>query len=652
MRPSGLKSGFGAAFFCAAMASALTLLLPACAFAQPAALVAEDPGPSRHLTTADEQGVQAGPSQVALLVNRLQAKVLAAGLDRSPTWAALLHVERGEPQLRDGHFILSLREFSLRQELLDTVAALYGPEGDAGICRFPARYTWLQQQAGLPQRSLAHCSQLQELLERAPAQQISVVFASENLAQPSSMMGHLFLKTRGVNAQGNTVEHALTFFTDAASLNLPKLFFDSMVIGKKGYFTLEPYQDTIRAYVIGEQRSLWEYQLQLNDGERRLLMLHVHELRQADITYFFQRYNCATLVKHLLAVVKPQMLDKVDWWTTPKFVIQQAQAQGMVAAVNVKTPSRWLVRNLLVELPPGAARQVTQALDSHSTAALRLDDSSPAQARYLLLELARAVNTYHYDQGQIDAQTWASMDGPLRAQAQARFAAMGLQADQGRNPALSPPDKQWSLGWRREGRSDTLRLELLPVSHTLADDNAVSTNENELRLFDTAVLVDPAKGHVNLDRLTVYGVQSLLPWDPLTGGLSGGINLGFDRQLDANLQERLSFAAEGALGLTWRALSDVDAFAMLWGGWVHQGVGGVDVRPTAGVLVREVWGMKSIFRLEQTTWLQGQSGQTLAYHWTQIAPISPQDRLLLDASRTIRGDHSVYRVELDVKHLF
>lgn len=648
------RSGHPAAFFLRVLVP-LLFLWPwlVAAQATPEA-VASGQAAHASATGSDASRVDApvGASDLAAL----QAQALAAGLDRQPAWTALLHVSGGQPQVPDPGFILSLPAYSPRQELLATIAALYGPDGQAALCRFPARYTWLQQQGHLPARSLAHCLSLQELLSRAPAQELDLAFASENLAQPSSMMGHLMLKTRGVNERGQVVEHALSFFTDAGTLNLPKLFFDSMVVGKRGYFALTPYQETIREYVIREQRSLWEYELRLTDDERRLLMLHVEEMRQTTITYYFQSYNCATLIRHMLAVVQPDLQQDVDLWVTPKSVIQSAQAHGMVASVSVKTSSRWVVRNLLDQLPNSAAGQVAQSLDTGSLGALDLEGSAPRQQRYLLLALARADNTYRYEQGRLDAPTWSRMDGLIADAYTTSFQGLSLQADQANDPAVSPHDKQWSVGWQRTGRTSALKLGLQPASHTLADDNRVAMSETELRLFDAAVLVEPsqasAPARLRLDHLIIYRVQSLLPRDALTGGLSGGFHLGWDRQFDAQLRDRSRFAAEGALGITRRIAGDIDAFALMWGGWVYQGVGGWALRPTVGAVVREIGGWKSVVSLDQTRWLLGQQGHTTALHWTQTVPLDGRNNLVLDATQASRADRRVYQTALSLRHQF
>lgn len=592
----------------------------------------------------------AGPDPAIVM---WQTQALKHRLDQSSKWMALLHVSEGVPRVQDGQFILSLDHFSPREELLQTIAYLYGPKSAEAVCRFPARYAWLQEEAGLPALSLDHCTELQELIARAPTDTLSLIFASENLSQPSSMMGHLFLKTSGKTTEGRKVEHAISFFTDADTINLPKLFYDSMVTGKKGYFALSPYQNEIRHYVIDEQRTLWEYELRLSAQDRTLLRYHLQELRHADITYFFQSYNCATLVKHVLAIAAPDMLQEADWWTTPKFVVRKAHEAGLIADTSVKTPSRWVVRSLEDALPAQTVAEVGSATSQRHLPALAVNtDAEVARQSFMALELARAYNTYLYEQRRVALEDWQALDQQVKLTEQARYPGLELQADQSKNPAQSPRDKQVSMGWQHRPGQDLLKLGLLPVSHTLADDNAQYNSENELRLFDTALLVDSRNGRVSLDHFTVYATQSMLPRDPLTGGLSGRLKIGFESQPDTILQGRTAFLMEGALGTSWRASSDVDMFVLLGGGWGYRHRGYLYAKPTAGVLVREVYGMKSIVTLSQTSRPLGESGQATEWAFTQSKYLNAQNTLLLEALRTRRLGQYANQLTLSFKHIF
>ncbi|TAK93804.1 MAG: DUF4105 domain-containing protein [Aquabacterium sp.] len=585
-------------------------------------------------------------------VEQIQQLALGKQLDASPRWAALLHLNGLEPQIKDEHFILTLGDFSPRKELIATIALLYGSQAREAACRFPARLAWLQTELQLPVTPTDQCVELTDFLARAPAQTISLVFASENLSQPSSMMGHLFLKVSGRNAEGQTLEHAISFFTDADSFNIPKLFYDSMVVGKPGYFLLSPYKDEQDQYLVKEQRSLWEYDLALQPYEFKLLQLHMIELKHARITYFFQDFNCATLVEQILAIAAPHMQDKPSHWVTPKSVIQRAQSAQLIANVTVRTPAKWLVKNVQGELPDKVVQQTQALVDADKTSDLATwSVQLEEQQGFLVTNLARAYNHYRFEQKDVTFERWQKMDQALRPLEQ-RFAGLALETNTSRDPSLAPRERQLSLGWRHHHGRDLLKLDYLPMSHKLEDNNTEYNSENELRLFDSALLIDPRNGKVSIDHLTVYGTQSLLPRDPMTGGLSGGVTIGFDRQMKDATRDGMAFLMEGNIGATWRPSRDIDAFALMGGGWGYHQHGYLYAKPTLGMLVREVFDMKSIITISQISRPLGQSGATTEMRLTQSKYLDKQNTVMLDVVRTRRSGQTVNRLDLSFKRLF
>jgi hypothetical protein len=599
------------------------------------------------LTPAHAQATPYGASVPAWL-----ARASTLHLHESDTWWALLHIQDGEPQIRSTSFLLSLDDFSPQHELEATLAYLFGSASQEAVCRYPARYAWLQHELNLPPLSLQHCAEFQEFLQRAPADNMSLVFASENLSQPSSMMGHLFLKVSGVQSDGRTVEHAISFYTDTATLNLPKMLYDSIVVGMPGYFTLTPYQSEVNKYVGDEQRTLWEYGLRLSDERRRLIQYHMQELRHVDITYYFQRYNCATLVKHLLAVGEPELLRQGAWWVTPKSVLSMANDSHMLSSTSVKTPARWMIRNLRPLMPADQSREVGHAVESGNLRALDALSQADAPHAFEAIELARNYNDYLFSTERQTRQTWQQLARHAQTIEQTRFTELSLQADQSKNPVNAPRDKQWSIGWQQQDGRDQLKLGLLPISHTLTDDNSPYFSENELRLFDSAVLIDRQSGKVALDHFTVYGVTSLLPWDEWTGGVSGQFKLGFESQPYTATQDKTALLIEGAFGGTLRLGNDVDAFALLGGGWGYRHDGYLYAKPTVGLLVREVFNMKSIVTLSRTSHPLGEAGNATALGLTQSKLIDARNTIILEAQRTWRSGQAANKATLTYKHLF
>lgn len=582
-----------------------------------------------------------------------QSKAGKLNLYSSNTWQALLHLQEGKPDIDDPGFLLTHAHFSAEAELNATLDYLHGPKSAQAVCKYPARYLWLQRMLALPSISMEHCQTLQEFIRRAPADRISLVFASENLSQPSSMMGHLFLKLEGQRQGGAPVSHAIAFFTDADTLNLPKLLYDSMIVGKLGFFTLSPYQDEVQLYAVEEQRSLWEYELKLDEFDRKLMQAHMHELRQARITYFFQNFNCATLVQQILAIVEPKVLAGRGWWTTPKGVLQSAKAADLVESITVKTPSRWRVRTLRDTLPTEELSTVRALVDRRGPLQYRdtwaLDDGPRG---YLQLELARAYNTYLLEQHRIDTTEWRNFASQLEALQQHRYPGLSLQADEGKNPANAPPERQISLGWLHHEGHSHIRLGLQPVSHALIDDNRHLLSESELRLFDSALLIEPRRGRIKLDHFTLYAVESLLPRDEMTGGQSGRFKIGLERQPQLRQPDKNAWLIEGAGGYTWRLGDDVNAFALMGGGWGMNEGGYLYAMPSVGVVIREVFDMKTVVRLSEVSRPLGQRNASRDLTVTQAKYLDRHNSLVLTWRRIWQDGRAANEGQILLKHLF
>ncbi len=513
-----------------------------------------------------------------------------ATLAADPTWLALIHMDSGRPSVTDPNFLLSAAAPSAILELKSTVSVLYGADRST-VCRFPARYLWLRARLAAPPLPLSECEDYHEFISRAPAQYIDLVFASESLAQPSSSMGHLFLKLSGQNPSGASVAHAISFYTDTATLNLPKLLVDSLVVGKRGLFALSPYDEQIDEYVGREHRNLWEYRVSLNDEQRTLLQAHLIELKQTRLTYYFQAFNCATLIQQILALGSAELLRPSGVWSTPRSVLRAARKAGLIGTPHAITSARWTTRAVARSVPLRQQREVRHQVDRAVIDGSRF--SQQESNRTLEIELARSYNDYLRESG-ADRDRWRRVDASIDRLEASEQTHAALELSGETDPARSPPETQLYSGLERYRGADYLRIGFLPVSHRLIDDNRYYGSETEFRLFDLSMLKDLHNGRVQLDQLTVYSVASLLSRDLLTGGMSGSFRLGIDRRWTSALEWGHIGYAEGSFGLTQAVGRSIDAFGLVGGGVGYGHSLYAYPRLSLGAVVREVYSLKSI----------------------------------------------------------
>lgn len=520
----------------------------------------------------------------------LTQKALALELDKHPVWLALLHSEHGEANIQDPGFLLSAPDFSPAHELEKTLSLLYANDPQ-NVCRFPARYHWLQSQLKAPNLPLNNCPEVNEFRAKAPLSELSLVFANESLSQPASMMGHLFLKLSGNDAEGIHREHAIAFFTDANTYNIPKLFIESTLTGKQGFFALSPYTQEVEHYSHREQRNLWEYPLRLEPHDLALIQLHLLELKHSRLSYFFQSYNCATLLRFVLAL-SGNIPASHALWVTPKDVLKDAESAGLIENTRTLTASRWMVRALSESLSSEISRSLSQrvlsgTLDTH-------DLSEPDTNRsFLEWQFSQAYNQYAAETGLISPERRTENLTVLKSIAP-QFTEKRLTSNPHIDPLNTPADSQFLLSHQSRGKGQGTRLTFLPTSHELTDDNRAYPHEAALQVMGITFKSLETPGRLELERLTLYSMQSLIPWNPLAGGLSGRIISALEPISNRHLEAKRGFNLQGSGGLTYRVFPDVDVFAL--------GGGGVQflesrwhpiTRLEGGLIIREIWDMKT-----------------------------------------------------------
>jgi len=570
------------------------------------------------------------------------------GLAYQSTWKSLLHFSQDKPHISDSNFLLSHSNFSLDAELNATIDAFYGVRREQFVCRFPARYFWLKQYIPLPEISYKGCDGLIEFEKKAPIDTISVVYVSENISQPSSMMGHLFLKISGKASQSQTIEHAISFYTDSKTVNIPKLMYDSMIKGKKGYFALSPYAEKVRGYIQEEQRNLWLFDLHLNDAQRRLIQLHLYELKQTEFEYFFQRYNCATVISFIVSLAIPELREPDGIWITPLDVIKKINLLAGVQNTHMEPSNRWALKMLQEHLPSATVRKVKFAIEGD----FALPDAETDEQGFLIAKMARDYNNFRFEGALINRDVWSTVNDKINAY-DIDSDAHQINLDAYKNPLKTPPDSQIWVGIAEQESNSYLRTGILPASHSLEDDNREYFGETGLHLASLAFLTRLDSGKTQLEHFELYKAESLIPYDSLTGGISGRFSLGVEPIYNSKLQSQQQVFIKGALGYTYGLTPDIDIYALAGTGLARMKDSGyLFVNPEVGIVVREVFDMKSILSATVRRGLFPESSGIQEIGFTQAKYLNKSYALFFHANRALLADKQTSSYDLTLKNYF
>lgn len=573
-------------------------------------------------------------------------------LQNQTTWLALLHLDHGKPRIKDPQFLLSAEQFSPQQELTKTLDLLLNEQTQRSAeCRFPARQAWLAEQLHLPVADLTHCTALSEFLIKAPADHISVVYASENLSSASSMMGHVLIQLSGLNAQHQPVDHAVSFFTEVKGINLPKIMYDSIIAGKSGYFSLSPLRDKIDYYAKKEQRNIWTYQIKLTDTQRRLIQLHLWELKQTPLEYFFHTYNCATFTNFILSITGNSTLYQAHGWKTPLDTVKLIHDAGLVQSTTFYPSNRARIRIFSEDQPLAWRRQIKAAITT--TDLSLLPPSQNDVETFRTLKTAQAYADYLNEKQHIDSATWRTVSDNIHAKQSTLSQDYQFDLSQYKNPLLTPKDSQWYSGLSYFNNKTYLRLGGFAAAHSIEDDNRQSMSENELRLGDLSILISPSDQTIRIDQFQLYRMASYVPFDTLTGGISGRFSIGYGPQYDDQLQRHSSTSLDGAAGLSLQMSPDILIYGLAGAGL---GYGKQNVymalNPELGISINEIYGLKSIASIKSTYNSFGTGHQQYDAQWIQAIPLGKDHRLSFKYNYQWSNQKHDQQAELLFKYFF
>ncbi len=279
---------------------------------------------------------------------------------QSEEWIKLLHYKTSEygtfRSLVDGpeFFFAEDGKYNAFSELKASLAAMSNSDLKVGKyklhpqCAFPARYWFLKNKVGLKVTE-QKCPKVDEFLDvfKDP-QTLSVVFSSAYPNNPASMFGHSFIKINS-KKRADITDIGINFAAKVADDENPFAFiYFGITGGYLGLWSTESYHNKIKEYVQGENRDLWEYELNLTADETRRFLYHLWELEtNSYFYYYFFDENCSYQILAALEAIKPE-------WNLTDYTVYVIPGESIKNLF--KTPG--IVKN--VHFRPSIQKQVLQ----------------------------------------------------------------------------------------------------------------------------------------------------------------------------------------------------------------------------------------------------------------------------------------------------
>lgn len=262
-------------------------------------------------------------------------------LASSQHWQRLLHYEDGRSEVVSSAFFLADNgDTDPYAELLATLDAFAQPldefqPDEHPVCRFPARYRWLQSQ-GANMRSfdsvIVGCPEFQHWSDNGNLNSASVVFATGYLGNPASYYGHLLLKfsSAEVSSVSDLLATSVNFGARIPDQENPVTYiFRGLFGGYTSTFSHAYYYENRELYGDEQLRDLWGYELNLNEDEVAFLASHVWELIGQEFDYYFTLENCAYRVARILELITEEpIINERSPWAVPITVFQALADQS------------------------------------------------------------------------------------------------------------------------------------------------------------------------------------------------------------------------------------------------------------------------------------------------------------------------------------
>jgi hypothetical protein len=436
------------------------------------------------------------------------------------------------------------------------------PEEQRISCRFPARTAWVK--ATFPELLLPKisCPQYESWLQVSQPFGLSIIFSSYFVNNPSSMMGHTFLRIRRGEIRSSPLLDQSVNFAASPTHQIPILYnIDGLIGGFPGTFSMLPYYLKVQEYANAESRDLWEYDLALDQIETRRVMASLWEVAPQRIDYYFFDENCSAVLLYLVQNARRDLYltRRLGSWVHPSDTLRYLMEEGKMVKAIVYRPSsrsRYLAqRELLTKTEQGIADDMASRKMLETERYLALSNDRKAM---VLDELMAFIE---YDEGLYGAKKstkYAQIyDRLLTLRSELSSAPLTrFQEPADEAPHLGHKGRRLGFGLGQFHGHNEVQLEYRPGQHDLLSPAIGYPPELSIQLGKTRLNFEEGKT-ARLRSTEFFHIQSFNP--------SRSGRFPWSWQLQNNFENTLSRRVNlfGSLGQSWSIGSRED-FAFLF----------------------------------------------------------------------------------------
>jgi len=545
------------------------------------------------------------------LIDSVLQKATERKLSEHPDWLALGHYRYAHFPLQslfNGYesfvddpkfFLADEGKTNPQEELIATVRAFYNPaakakDGQPAICRYQARFQWLDRQLdlGIAFEPEKDCEKFSLWYKSINPGQVSLIFPSSYMNSSSSMFGHTLLRIDPPlgTERVDLISYSINFgaVLDVAKFD-PFFAYRGLAGGYPGHFAIMPYHKKVKEYSKIENRDIWEYQLNFTEEEVRTMVLHLWEIGDSNFDYYFIDENCSFRLLSVLDVARPGLNSAQEFVfsTIPIDTIRVLDDKDLVEKAKYR-PSKATIMQTYLDALSKQEKGMAQALITQPELLNKEPMLSLADDRKSIL-VNSAYQYLRYTQVKKERSSKAASDS-LKL-----LSALNKLPDENKLVAVKEPGRAEqghkvnlagvSSGYIEDNAFADFQIRL--SYHDLLDNDYGFLRGTEISFGDATFRWQKEQG-LELEKLDLIKIAAYTPRTAFIKLPSWRVYTGVEQVRALNEEHRVAYI-DGGRGLSYRLHQQNISYALLAGRLEYNEAYNSNWTPGLGIEAGQLW---------------------------------------------------------------
>lgn len=497
-------------------------------------------------------------------------KALELELYKKREWLILMHSNGKKSEITDSNFFYAKNgRISTKDEMIATITAFYQPTSEVvipkqlqeriqkaqkqdnhnsklpkssllpqdyhAICRFPARFAFLNTFLHFKNLPNISCDEYKAMLEYVNPKSATIVFPAAHINSPASMFGHTFILLQS-NYKSKLLSFAINYAANADGTreNLFSFAIKGLFGGYKGIYSILPYYDKLKEYRDTESRDIWEIGLNLNEEEVKRMFAHLWEVRNLELPYLFFTQNCSYNILWLIEAARPSvnLRQYFIYQVNPPETLFAMQKENLITTQTYRPSKRTIINAYNDNLSLSAINKVKKiALGKLSPNTIRTQNI-PLQDKQFILEASNELAEYNYIHRKLTWQQYTAI---------AHNIALN-RSTLGKSPEIRIFTPKPILQGNQGGRISTFSLfknnqaffgiEFRLTYHDITDNDVGYLKGSQIEFLKGSLYLDfmqDSYKKIQIHEIKFLSIESYGLFNQIFHPISFRFNMGFDR---------------------------------------------------------------------------------------------------------------------------